>query len=177
MVQGYSIKLTFSGIGKKPKKKGDWAELLLVVIPKNILVIIAVTLIALGLNKNILFAIGWVIFILGISIRFIALKQLGSMYSLNVEIRENHKLIDFGIFSIVRHPLYLAYIIDTLGIILFLQKMVFIPVLVLATIGVLIRIKNEERELEKVFDQKYIEYKNKVPAIIPFLKLFKGKLK
>ncbi len=140
---------------QKAKKRGEWAELLLVVVPKNILVIVTVILIALGLEKNFYFYLGWIIFLVGIMIRFIALRQLGSMYSLNVEIRENHKLIDYGIFSIIRHPLYLAYILDTLGIILFLQNYLFALVLVLIIVGVSIRIKNEEQELVAVFGEEY----------------------
>ena len=158
---------------QKAEKKGEWAELLLVVIPKNIIVVLTVILIAAGLEKNFQFLIGWLIFIIGITIRFIALKQLGPMYSLNVEIRDNHKLIDYGIFSKVRHPLYLAYIVDTLGIILFLQKLVFLPVLVLVIIGVLIRIKTEEKELINTFGKDYLNYKNKVPSLIPFTKSLK----
>lgn len=172
----YGIRLLYQAYllkhRQKAKKKGEWSELLLVVIPKNILVVITVILIALGLEKNLYFFFGWIIFLVGIIIRFIALKQLGPMYSLNVEIRENHKLIDYGIFSIIRHPLYLAYILDTLGIILFLQKILFLLVLALVIVGVSIRIKNEEKELVTVFGKEYLSYKNRVPGLIPFSKSF-----
>jgi protein-S-isoprenylcysteine O-methyltransferase Ste14 len=159
---------------EKPKEKAEWAEFLLVVIPKNILVISTIILLALGVSKNFFFLVGWFVFLSAIVFRFVALKQLGSMYSLNIEIRENHKLIDSGIFSVIRHPLYLAYILDTLGIILFLQNIIFIPVIISIIIGVSIRIKNEEKRLEEVFGQQYLDYKKRTSAVVPLALFRKG---
>jgi protein-S-isoprenylcysteine O-methyltransferase Ste14 len=150
---------------EEASKKGKWAELLLVIVPKNILVILTIYLLATGIPRTSVFWIGWIIFLVGIIMRMIALKQLGSMYSMNVEIRDQHKLINTGIYSLVRHPLYLAYFIDTLGIILFLQKIYFPPILILTFWGLKVRLNNEEKELNNLFGNAYKEYSSKVPAI------------
>ena len=150
---------------EEASKKGNWAELLLVIVPKNILVILTIYLLATGIPRTSVFWIGWIIFLVGIILRMIALKQLGSMYSMNVEIRDQHKLINTGIYSLVRHPLYLAYFIDTLGIILFLQKIYFSPILILTFWGLKVRLNNEEKELNNLFGNAYKEYSSKVPAI------------
>ncbi len=159
---------------EKAYKKGDWAELLLVIIPKNILVILTIYLLATGVPRTPIFWIGWAIFLTGIFIRMIALKQLGSMYSLNVEIREHHKLITTGIYSLIRHPLYLAYIIDTIGVILFLQKIYFYPILLVTIVGLKIRINNEDQELINFFGNVYKEYSSNVPALNIFKNILKG---
>tara|TARA_Y100000294_G_scaffold147405_1_gene143266 strand:- start:3164 stop:3727 length:564 start_codon:yes stop_codon:yes gene_type:complete len=165
----YGIRLGYQAYLRRQReegsKKGNWSELLLVIVPKNILVIITVYLLAIGIPRTPIFWIGWLIFLVGIIIRMIALKQIGSMYSTNVEIRHQHKLICTGIYSLVRHPLYLAYFVDTFGVILFLQKIYFYPILILTFWGLKIRLRNEERELINFFGNVYKEYSLKVPAL------------
>lgn len=142
-------------------------------ISKNGLVAIAITLLVFGVQRNFLFFLGWAIFLFGISIRFVALKQLGPMYSSNVELRENHELIRTGIYSFVRHPLYFAYIVDTLGIVLFLQKAIFVPVLILVIFGIAKRIRNEEKSLERLLGQQYLDYEKEVPSLNLFSSVYK----
>lgn len=158
---------------KEAKEKGEWAELLLVVIPKNIFVVIAIFLLAKGVEKNFIFFLGWAIFLFGITVRLIALRQLGPMYSVNVELRENHELIRTGIYEYVRHPLYFAYIVDTLGMVIFLQSILYIPVLFLIAVGISKRVKNEEIALRKIFGEKYLAYENEVPGLNFFYSIYK----
>jgi protein-S-isoprenylcysteine O-methyltransferase Ste14 len=86
-----------------------------------------------------------------------------------VEIQENQKLIDTGLYAIVRHPMYLAAIILyafsplVLGSYIALIPMLLIPVLII------IRIKNEEKVLSKGLEG-YNEYMKKVKyRVIPFI--------
>lgn len=166
--QGYLLKRR-----QQAKEKGNWDWLLLTMISKNGLVAIAITLLVFGVQRNFLFFLGWAIFLFGISIRFVALKQLGPMYSSNVELRENHELIRTGIYSFVRHPLYFAYIVDTLGIVLFLQKAIFVPVLILVIFGIAKRIRNEEKSLERLLGQQYLDYEKEVPSLNLFSSVYK----
>lgn len=156
---------------EKAKKEGDWAELLLVIVPKNILVGITVYMLYKGVPLTITFWVGWFIFLAGIALRIVALRQLGSMYSMNVDIREKHKIVKNGVYSFSRHPLYLAYIIDTLGVIIFLQKIYFYPIIIFTIVGLAIRIRNEERGLISFFGDEYIEYSKHVPALNIFKKI------
>ena len=150
---------------------GNWGELLLVVVPKNALVILTVYLLAFGVPFNFAFIFGWFFFLVGIALRLVALYQLGPMYSLNVEIRSKHNLITTGAYGIVRHPLYLAYILDTLGIVIFLQRWYFWIVVVLVIVGWALRIRTEEAALRAAFGAEYDAYAETVPALNPFAQL------
>jgi protein-S-isoprenylcysteine O-methyltransferase Ste14 len=80
-------------------------------------------------------------------------------------------LITHGIYRVVRHPQYLGMIILALGIsIRSLRPASFIAWLTLL-FGYLILASLEERTLLKTYSEEYGRYCEKVPFIIPFLRL------
>ncbi|MBI5282910.1 MAG: isoprenylcysteine carboxylmethyltransferase family protein [Candidatus Solibacter usitatus] len=145
--------------------KGDWHELLLVVGPKNALVVFTVAWLWHGVARNEWYYVGWFVFLLGIIARFLALRDLGKMYSLNVDIRSEHRLVRHGMYSLVRHPLYVAYVLDTLGVLLFLQTWYVWLVLATVVIGWAVRIPQEERTLRRTFGTEYEVYSAEVPGV------------
>ena len=89
--------------------------------------------------------------------------------SRTVEVQENQKVIDIGLYGIVRHPMYSATVFLYLAMPLVLGSlpafavMLFYPVLIAA------RIRNEEQVLEEGLDG-YREYKEKVRyRLVPFI--------
>ena len=89
--------------------------------------------------------------------------------SRTIEVQENQKVIDTGLYGIVRHPMYFATIILFLSIPLILGSLISF-IIMLAYIPIIaIRINNEERVLEKGL-KGYKEYKQKVRyKLIPFI--------
>lgn len=89
--------------------------------------------------------------------------------SRTVEIQENQKVVDTGLYGIVRHPMYMATTLLFLSMPVVLGSVcafiIFLPFpFVLAK-----RIKNEEQVLEQGLEG-YIEYKQKVKyRMIPFI--------
>ena len=89
--------------------------------------------------------------------------------SRTVEVQENQKVIDTGLYGIVRHPMYSAtlFLFLSMGIILgspisFMIILLYIPIIAK-------RIKNEEMVLEEGLIG-YSEYKTKVKyKVIPFV--------
>lgn len=80
-------------------------------------------------------------------------------------------LVTEGIYAYIRHPQYAGFILITLGL---LVHWATIPLLVMWPILVLqyYRLaKEEEREMEKEFGDRYTEYRKRVPMFIPFLNL------
>lgn len=109
-----------------------------------------------------------VIMMSGYLMFFIVMKQ-NAFASRVIEIQSEQKLIDTGLYSLIRHPMYLAGIVLfvfaplVLGSFYALIAMTFIPVLLV------IRIKNEEKVLKeglKGYDQymKIVKYR-----LIPFI--------
>lgn len=100
-------------------------------------------------------------------LRHCAAKALGAMWSVHVETRAEHQLVQSGPYKYVRHPIYTAAIMEAVAI-LFLAHAIFSYFLLLPLGYALIqRIKFEERTLKEKFGQRYIEYIAKTPALLP----------
>ena len=89
--------------------------------------------------------------------------------SRTIEVQENQKVIDTGLYGIVRHPMYAVTILLFLMIPLVLGSIISFIVFLIYPFIIGKRIKNEEQVLEK--DLKgYSEYKKKVKyKVIPFI--------
>lgn len=89
--------------------------------------------------------------------------------SRTIEVFENQRVIDTGLYSIVRHPMYSATLFLFLSIPLVLGSVYAFIVFLLYPVIIVIRIKYEEEFLEKELSG-YIEYKKKVKyRLIPFI--------
>ncbi len=89
--------------------------------------------------------------------------------SRTIEVQENQKVIDAGLYGIVRHPMYSATIILFLSIPLILGSLISFAIMLLYIPIIAIRINNEEQVLEEGL-QGYKEYKQKVRyKVIPFI--------
>ena len=84
----------------------------------------------------------------------------------------DHKLIRTGPYALVRHPIYtsmLAVICATAVIVAPWQ--LFLGSLVLFALGTEIRVRAEEKLLASQFGSNFQDYKQTVPAYIPFFPL------
>lgn len=89
--------------------------------------------------------------------------------SRTVEVQEDQKVIDTGLYGIVRHPMYSATIILFLFMPLVLGSPVSFVIFLAYPAILAKRIRNEEKVLEAEL-QGYAEYKEKVKyRIIPFV--------
>ena len=86
-----------------------------------------------------------------------------------IEIQENQKVIDKGLYGIVRHPMYLSTILLFLSIPLVLGSLFSFLIFMIYPFIIAKRIKNEEKVLEQGL-KGYLEYKEKVKyKMIPFI--------
>ena len=89
--------------------------------------------------------------------------------SRTVEVQENQKVIDTGLYGIVRHPMYMVTTFLFLAIPLVLGSYIGFAIFLIYPVLLVKRIKNEEEVLEKGL-QGYSEYKKKVKCrMIPFI--------
>ncbi len=89
--------------------------------------------------------------------------------SRTIEVQENQKVIDTGLYSIVRHPMYSVTLLLFLSMPLILGSVQAFVIFLVYPFLIAKRIKNEEAFLEKEL-QGYTEYKNKVKyRLIPFI--------
>lgn len=77
------------------------------------------------------------------------------------------KIVDYGVYSRIRHPMYLAAILLYIGIwVTTLSLLTLIPLFTLL-IGYNYLASAEERLLTEKFGDKYLEYKKRVSKWIP----------
>ena len=89
--------------------------------------------------------------------------------SRTIEVQENQKTIDTGLYGIVRHPMYLVTLFLFLTIPLILNSIISFIIFLIYPLIIIKRIKNEEKFLEKELIG-YKEYKKKVKyRLIPFI--------
>lgn len=89
--------------------------------------------------------------------------------SRTVEVNENQKVVDTGLYGLVRHPMYTSTIFLFLSMPLVLDSILSFIVMLAYPIIIIFRIRNEEEVLERDLDG-YIEYKEKVKyKLIPYL--------
>ena len=89
--------------------------------------------------------------------------------SRTIEVQENQKVVDTGLYGIVRHPMYAATIFLFLSMPLILGSIIAFAVFLLYPFIISKRIKNEELVLERELEG-YSEYKKKVKyKVIPFI--------
>lgn len=89
--------------------------------------------------------------------------------SRTVEIQENQKVVDTGLYGVVRHPMYFAALLLYLSIPLVLGSLLSLAVMLLFIPILVMRILNEEKVLENGLEG-YREYKQKVKyRLVPFI--------
>ena len=117
---------------------------------------------------NIVVIVSSILFILAYILYAEVLRE-NNYLSRTIEVQENQKVIDTGLYGIVRHPMYAVTILLFLTMPLILGSAQSFIIFLVYPIIISKRIKNEEKILEKEL-LGYTEYKNKVKyKVIPFV--------
>ena len=112
--------------------------------------------------------IGSILFIISYVLYAEVLRE-NTYLSRTIKVEKNQKVIDTGLYSIVRHPMYMATLILFLSMPLVLGSIISFLVFLIYPFIIIKRLKNEEEFLEKELDG-YSEYKKKVKyRLIPFI--------
>ena len=89
--------------------------------------------------------------------------------SRTIEVQENQKVVDTGLYGIVRHPMYMSTLFLFLAMPLVLGSVISFLIMLLYIPIIAKRIRNEEQVLEEGLEG-YSEYKQKVKyKVIPFI--------
>jgi len=89
--------------------------------------------------------------------------------SRTVEVQENQKVVDTGLYGIVRHPMYMTTLLLFLSMPLVLGCVISFAIMLLYIPIIAKRIRNEEKVLEDGLEG-YAEYKQQIRyKVIPFM--------
>ena len=109
-----------------------------------------------------------VLFLISYALYAVVLKQ--NVYlSRTIGVEKDQKVVDTGLYSLVRHPMYMVTLFLFLSIPFILGSLISFLVFLFYPALIVKRIKNEEKFLEQNLNG-YLEYKNKVKyRLIPYV--------
>ncbi len=117
---------------------------------------------------------GWIsraasaVFLLGFALYAEVIRE-NEYLSRVIEVQENQKVVDTGLYGIIRHPMYLCTLIMFLAMPFVLGSVVSFAVMLLYIPVIVKRIRGEERVLEQDLPG-YTEYEKKVRyRLVPYV--------
>lgn len=96
--------------------------------------------------------------------------DLGTNWSISLEVREQHRLITDGVYSQVRHPMYTALLLYAIGQALVIPNWVAGPsyLILMGTLCVF-RVRGEEVMMLDEFGEEYAKYMARTKRFVPGL--------
>ncbi len=114
--------------------------------------------------------IGLALICVSIILRLVIISTLGIFFTVDVTIKQDHKLKKDGYYKYVRHPSYSASLLSFIGFGISLNNWIsLVVVIVLVVTAFLIRIRIEEKTLIGHFGSEYLDYMEKTKRLIPFI--------
>jgi protein-S-isoprenylcysteine O-methyltransferase Ste14 len=94
--------------------------------------------------------------------------ELGTNWSITLEVREGHRLITTGVYRRVRHPMYTALLLYAVGQALIIPNWVVGPSY-LIPFGILFafRVHAEEKMMLDQFGDQYAKYMSRTKRLVP----------
>jgi protein-S-isoprenylcysteine O-methyltransferase Ste14 len=115
-----------------------------------------------------LFVCGVALMAAGIVVRQWSIALLGSSFTVDVRVREGQQVIDRGPYRFVRHPAYSGLLLTFAGVGLALTNWLSIAcVLLVPLIGLVVRIRVEERALLAELGEPYRRYAEDRARLVP----------
>ena len=112
--------------------------------------------------------VGVLLSISGLYLFWLTHNALGTSWSPLLEVKKEHKLITTGIYKHIRHPMYTAILVFTLGLGLISANLVVLLLpLIIFSILCYVRISDEEGMMISWFGDEYILYKRKTGMLFP----------
>jgi protein-S-isoprenylcysteine O-methyltransferase Ste14 len=110
---------------------------------------------------------GFVLFIVGGTLRLWPVFVLGRRFSGLVAIQRDHELVTNGIYRYVRNPSYLGLMMGALGWALLFRAGVGVLITALLLIPLVARMRSEERLLAEHFGAEYKSYQARTWRLVP----------
>ena len=114
------------------------------------------------------FVAGVMCLVIGLWLFYRSHADLGTNWSITLEIRERHRLITHGVYRHIRHPMYSALALYAIGQALAIPNWVAGPSNLIAfAILLALRVHAEERMMVEEFGEEYAAYSARTKRLIP----------
>jgi protein-S-isoprenylcysteine O-methyltransferase Ste14 len=114
--------------------------------------------------------LGLFLYTTGVVFRYVGTLTLGKYFTRDVEVSHDHELISTGLYKYLRHPLYLGLFLLGIGTSLVFGNYLTIITSILLMGGTLNhRMDLEEKAMEKIIGEKYVEWKKQRYRFFPYI--------
>ena len=121
-------------------------------------------------HRTLLFSLGIVLMLLGVVLRWYAIRVLGRYFTRDVAVRPDQPVVQAGPYRYVRHPAYSGSLLTMLGLGLTMTNWAaLIALMVCVLLGYTYRVGVEERALREKLGPPYVEYMRRTRRFIPFV--------
>lgn len=103
----------------------------------------------------------------GAAVAVWARLSLGTNWSAQVTIKQQHELVRTGPYAVVRHPIYSGLLLMVLGTAIEIGQVRGFVALVLAFTGWFLKSRTEDAFMEQHFGAEYRQYRQQVKGLIP----------
>jgi len=117
-----------------------------------------------------LYAIGLALFVAALGLRWYSMLYLGRLFTFDVAIADDHRVIDTGPYRYVRHPAYTGSLLSFVGLGLCGGNLLSLVVLLVPiTTAFLHRMAIEEAALTSALGDRYADYVARTKRLVPFV--------
>ena len=111
---------------------------------------------------------GMMSFVIGLWLFYRSHADLGTNWSITLEVREGHRLITQGVYPRIRHPMYSALVLYSIGQGLVIPNWVAgLSNVVVFAVLLALRVGAEERMMAQKFGHEYAAYTARTKRLIP----------
>lgn len=114
--------------------------------------------------------VGWgavILVFLGLGFAGWARYYLGRLWSSSVTLKAEHVIVRTGPYALARHPIYTGLLLALIGTALVRGTMASLLGVLSISIGIVLKIHQEESLLIEHFGEGYRAYQSEVPALVP----------
>lgn len=112
--------------------------------------------------------LGLLLFVLGLALRWWAIVTLGRFFTVDVQIAQDHQLVERGPFRWVRHPSYTGVLLAFVGYAFSLANWAaFLIILLPISFAFIRRMNVEEEALSKALGEPYRSYMRRTKRLVP----------
>jgi protein-S-isoprenylcysteine O-methyltransferase Ste14 len=113
--------------------------------------------------------VGLALTFLGLAFAIWARFTLGKLWSGNVTLKADHRLVQEGPYKITRHPIYTGLLLALLGTALARDTLAVALGFLCLTGTIVLKLRQEERLLAQYFGPAFDDYRHRVRTLVPFL--------
>ena len=106
----------------------------------------------------------------GIAFCWWARWHLGRLWSASVSRKDGHRIVDTGPYRLVRHPIYLGFIVMDVGLAMLAASWLGVIAVAMITLGLWLKARVEEHFLSDALGPAaYGDYQARTPMLVPRL--------